>query len=79
MKLMNLNKEGIQKFFKTIDKCNGDVDLLIKDQMELNLKSKLSQYVALVGLFSQADVPEIEIRVHDKRDVMMLINFMVQE
>ena len=79
MKLMHLDKEGLQKFFNTIDKCNGDVDLLIKDHMELNLKSKLSQYVALVGLFSQAEVPEIEIRIHDKHDVMKLITFMTEE
>lgn len=79
MKLMNLDKDGLKRFFQTIDKCKGNVDLLIKDQMELNLKSKLSQYVALVGLFSQAEVPEIEIRIHDKSDATLLINYMIQE
>jgi hypothetical protein len=79
MKLQNLSKDDLERFFAVVDKCKGDVTLVIKDQMELNLKSKLSQFMALVGLFSQANVPQIEIYCKSKEDVPRLIDFMVAD
>lgn len=79
MKLQNLNKEDIERFFDVVDRCEGEVKLIVKDQLVLNLKSKLSQYVALVGLLSRAEAPEIEIECDKKTDVSRLIEFMVAD
>ncbi len=79
MKLKNLNKDDLERFFMVVDKCEGDVKLVVKDQIDMNLKSKLSQYVALVGLFSRAEIPEIEIECPNKSDVNRLIDFMVAD
>lgn len=79
MKLKNLNKNDLERFFAVVDKCEGEVKLVVKDQIDMNLKSKLSQYVAIVGLFSRAELPEIEIKCMDKGDVNRLIDFMVAD
>ncbi len=42
----------------------------------LNLKSKLSQYVALAGVFSGTEIPEMELVVYDKEDILRMIDFM---
>lgn len=79
MKLEHLDKAGIEKFLKVVDKCEQDVRLIIENQMDINLKSKLSQYVVLVGLFSQAEIPEIEIKCQCKEDVFRLVDFLVED
>lgn len=79
MKLQKLDKERLEKFLNVVDHCDGSVNLVVKDQIDLNLKSKLSQYMALVGLFSRADVPEIEIVCSKKEDVNRMIEFMVAD
>lgn len=79
LKLQNLDKEGLDKFLGVVDRCEGTVNLIVKDQFDLNLKSKLSQYMALVGLFSRAEVPEIEIKCSNKADISRLIEFMVAD
>jgi len=79
MKLRNLDKDDLYRFFKVVDKCEEDVELVVKDEMRLNLKSKLSQFVSLVGLFSQVKVPEIEIYCKSNRDVNRLVDFLVAD
>ena len=79
MKLRNLGKDDLYRFFKVVDKCEEDVELVVKDEMRLNLKSKLSQFVSLVGLFSQVKVPEIEIYCKSNRDVNRLVDFLVAD
>nr|MDA3846627.1 polya polymerase [Vallitaleaceae bacterium] len=39
------NITNVEAFFKTVEKCEGRVELLTKQGDRLNLKSKLSQYV----------------------------------
>ena len=43
----------------------------------LNLKSKLSQYVSLANIFSNGEIPELEIIAYEKEDVDKLLNFMM--
>lgn len=79
MKLQKLDKERLEMFLNVVDHCEGEVKLIVKDQCDLNLKSKLSQYMALVGLFSRAEVPEIEIRCSNRDDVNRMIDYMVSD
>ena len=79
MKLQKLDKERLEKFLQVVDHCDGAVNLIVKDQFDLNLKSKLSQYMALVGLFSRAEVPEIEIKCSSREDVFRMVDYLVED
>ena len=79
MKLQKLDKERLEKFLQVVDHCDGAVSLIVKDQFDLNLKSKLSQYMALVGLFSRAEVPEIEIKCSSREDVFRMVDYLVED
>ena len=74
MKLMNV--KNVDKLFETIDKCNGKVELVGED-ITLNLKSKLSQYFSLAKLFSDGEIPELELVTNDPEDANLLVRFMM--
>ena len=48
MKLKNLGE--VNDFLKTVDQCRGEVWLEDDEGSQINLKSKLSQYVAIGAL-----------------------------
>ena len=77
MKVQNIT--NINKFFETIDHCKGKVELVTGEGDRLNLKSKLSQYVSLANIFSNGEIPELEIIAYEKEDVDRLIQFMMNE
>ncbi|NLK26837.1 MAG: polya polymerase [Clostridiales bacterium] len=74
MKIMNIT--DINGFFKVIDECKGKVELVTGEGDRLNLKSKLSQYVALANVFSDGKIDELEIVAYEKDDINKLIEFM---
>lgn len=70
MKVQNIT--DIDKFFEVVDRCSGKVELVTGEGDRLNLKSKLSQYVSIANIFSNSEIPELEIVAyepddHDKR------------
>jgi hypothetical protein len=74
MKVTNItNVEGL---FKVIDSCQGRVELVTNEGDRLNLKSKLSQYVALANVFSDGKIGELELIAYEHDDVNKLIAFM---
>ena len=75
MKIYNV--ESPEKFLELIKQCKGTVELISKQGDRLNLKSKLSQYVSLANIFSNGEIPELELIAHEKEDVDKLMNFMV--
>ncbi len=77
MKVQNIS--NIEKFFEVIDHCKGKVELVTGEGDRLNLKSKLSQYVSLANIFSNGEIPEMEIIAYEKEDVDNLINFMMND
>ena len=75
MKIQNI--ENVDGLFEVIDKCTGKIELVC-DDMRLNLKSKLAQYVALASIFSAGhEIPEMELIAYNQEDVNRLIRFMV--
>lgn len=74
MKVTNIT--NIDAFFKVIDDCTGKVELVTNEGDRLNLKSKLSQYVALANVFSDGKIDELELVAYEKEDINRLINFM---
>ena len=77
MKVQNI--KNIDKFFKVVDQCKGRVELVTGEGDRLNLKSKLSQYVSMENIFSNGEIPELEIVAYEREDIDRLINFMMND
>ena len=75
MKIQNIT--DIEKFFQVVDSCTGKVELVTGEGDRLNLKSKLCQYVSMANIFSNGEIPELEIVAHEKEDIDKLISFML--
>lgn len=75
MKVQNIT--NIDKFFSVIDDCTGRVELVTGEGDRLNLKSKLCQYVSLANIFSNGEIPELEIIAYEKEDIDKLLAFMI--
>lgn len=75
MKIQNIN--NIDKFFQVVDSCAGKVELVTGEGDRLNLKSKLCQYVSIANIFSNGEIPELEIIAYEKEDIDKLIAFMM--
>ena len=77
MKVQNI--KNIDKFFQVVDQCKGRVELVTGEGDRLNLKSKLSQYVSMANIFSNGEIPELEIVADEREDIDRLINFMMND
>ena len=75
MKVQNIT--DIEGFFKVVDECKGKVELVTGEGDRLNLKSKLSQYVSMANIFSNGEIPELEIIAYEPEDTEKLIHFMM--
>lgn len=67
MKVQNIT--DIDKFFEVVDRCSGKVELVTGEGDRLNLKSKLSQYVSIANIFSNSEIPELEIVAYEPDDI----------
>lgn len=74
MKIMNIS--NVDDFFKVVDSCEGKVELVSKEGDRLNLKSTLTQYVALAKIFSNGYIRELELVVHEANDVKKFMEFL---
>lgn len=70
------NVKDVEKLFKVIDECKGKVELVTNEGDRLNLKSKLTQYVALANVFADKTIGEMELIAHEPEDVQKLVMFM---
>ena len=76
MKVQNIT--DIDKFFEVVDRCSGKVELVTGEGDRLNLKSKLSQYVSIANIFSNSEMPELEIVAYEPDDIERLTEFMLK-
>lgn len=76
MKVTNIN--NIEGFFNVVDSCKGKVELVTGEGDRLNLKSKLCQYVSMANIFSNGEIPELEVIAYEREDIDKLINFMME-
>lgn len=76
MKVTNIT--NIDGFFKVVDSCKGKVELVTGEGDRLNLKSKLCQYVSMANIFSNGEIPELEILAYEREDIDKLIDFMTE-
>lgn len=78
MEIKLLNVKDIDGLFKVIDSCEDKVEL-VGDDIRLNMKSKLSQYFSLAKVFSDGQIPELNLVTHNENDSKKLIDFLVYE
>lgn len=67
----------VDKFFEVVSACKGKVELVTGEGDRLNLKSKLSQYVSLANIFSNGEIPELEIIAYEREDIDKLMTYMI--
>lgn len=78
MEIKLLNVKDIDGLFKVIDSCEDKVEL-VGDDIRLNLKSKLSQYISLSKMLEDDKIPELNLVTYNENDSKRLIDFMVYE
>ena len=61
------NKKDVVLFLETVNKCEGDVFLTSNQGDKINLKSELSQYVAIAALLGEKG-DELELFCTNSRD-----------
>ena len=71
------NITNVEKFFETINKCEGKVELVTEQGDRFNLKSRLSQYVSFVKVLANQTVPSIEIITSNHTDAERLMKLMI--
>ena len=71
------NMSNIDKFFETVDKCEGRVELVTEQGDRFNLKSTLTKYVIFVKIMSNCTVPSVRINTHNYADAQKLMKFMI--
>lgn len=74
MKLKNIKE--VEAFRKIIHSCSGDVYLKSQDGDVFNLKSALSEYIALGQLLSEQG-DNLELFADDREDEARLLSFLV--
>ena len=72
MKLANIKE--VDSFLKTVDECTGSVWLESTDGDKINLKSKLSQYVAINALIS-CEADNLKLFCSKQEDEMKFFKF----
>ncbi len=77
MKVTNI--KDVNKFFEVVDSCKGKVMLVTDEGDQLNLKSKLSQYVSLANIFSGGNIPEMDIIASEPEDVQKIVDYMMAQ
>lgn len=76
MKITNI--DDINEFFKVIDKCTGRVELTSTEGDRINLKSRLTQFVAMTQLLDTTYVKELEIVASEPEDVKRILDYMMK-
>lgn len=79
-RLINMNTDQLEKFFKVIDKCEGRVELVSDDgDLRINLKSTIAKYFSLAQIFSAGAelIPSLDLVVYNEEDAMRLLKFTV--
>ena len=71
------NITNVEKFFETINKCEGKVELVTEQGDRFNLKSTLSQYVSYVRILSNCTVPPVQIVVTNYADRQKIMKYMM--
>ena len=73
MRLTNI--KDVQKFIDVVNSCEHEVYLMSLEGDVFNLKSSMSQYIA-IGRLIQESGSSLELCANDKNDQIRLLNFL---
>ena len=76
MKIKNITDPV--KFFQVLDQCKGKILLTTEQGDQLNLKSKLCQYIAISQMFSDAKIKDLELLISEPEDLTLLLQYLVR-
>lgn len=76
MKIVNI--KDVDGFFHMLRECKGTVELVSPEGDRINLKSKLSQYLAMAEMFSNGYIRELDIVAHEPEDVSRIVKYMME-
>ncbi|MGP1348718.1 MAG: polya polymerase [Stomatobaculum sp.] len=71
------NITNIDGLFAVINQCRGRVELISQEGDRINLKSRLAQYLALAGMFSDGHIRELELSIEDREDQDRILAFVM--
>lgn len=71
------NVSNIEGLFEIISTCKGNVELISAEGDKINLKSRLAQYLAVAGIFSDGYARELELSIEDPDDMKRILDFIV--
>ena len=77
MRMKMYNIKDLDRFMKLIDECEGQVYVISDEGDKLNMKSKLTQFVALANLFSSGYIERLEMETTNEADSAKLLQFMI--
>ena len=77
MKMKITNITDIDKFFGTIDRCEGKVELVTDNGDIYNLKSKLGQFASLTKVFFNGKIPVVNLVTYCPSDAGKILNYMM--
>ena len=67
-----------ESFFRVVESCIGKVELVTGEGDCLNLKSKLSQYISVASIFSNEEIPDLQIIGYEEEDKKKLAKYFEQ-
>ncbi len=68
-----------QAFLAFVDSCHGVVELVSPEGDQINLKSRLSQYISIAAIFSSSYVRELELVIHDPDEAARFVKAFGQQ
>lgn len=75
IKIMNITNP--KEFFEKVQSCKGQV-FLKTDGNQLNLKSKLTQYLVLMEIFDKVEIKEMDLEVEEPKDMGLILDYLVR-
>lgn len=77
MKIKMYNVRNLEKFMELVSQCAGNVYIVSEDGDKLNLKSKLTQFMALSKLFTSGYIEKLSLETTNDEDSRRLLNYMI--
>lgn len=71
------NISNVDGLFEVISTCKGAVELVSEEGDCINLKSRLSQYLAVAGAFSDGYIRSLELRIAEPEDKEKIFDFIL--
>lgn len=69
------NVSNIEGLFEIINTCKGKVELVSEEGDRINLKSRLTQYLTVAGVFSNGYVRNLELIIENPEDMNKIFAF----